>query len=192
VSVAYFITHPEVVVDPEKPVPRWHLSDQGIHQMRSFAANADLGHLSAVWARAETKAIEAAGLLAGHFGLPVNVHHGLHENDRSATGFLPPPEFERMADAFFAKPEESVWGWERAVDAQTRIAAAVDEILRGFSGRTIAFVSHGGVGTLLLCKCLGIPISRSADQLSQGHFWAFEVATRRVFHQWREIAPRGL
>jgi broad specificity phosphatase PhoE len=160
--------------------------------MRSFAAKADLSQLSAVWASTETKAIEAAGILAGCFGRPVNVHHGLHENDRSATGFLPPPEFDRTADAFFARPDESIRGWERAVDAQARVAAAVDEILQGFSGGNIAFVSHGGVGTLLLCKYLGVPISRRADQPFQGHFWTFDVTTRRVLQQWHEIAPRGL
>jgi broad specificity phosphatase PhoE len=190
VTVAYFITHPEVVVDPSTPVPRWHLSDGGIHRMRAFASLYDGGQPSAVWASAETKAIEAAGILAGHFGLPVHVHHGLHENDRSATGFLPPSDFDRMADAFFARPEESVQGWERAVDAQARVAAAVDEILQDFSGESIAVVAHGGVGTLLLCKYLGVPISRIADQPFQGHFWAFDVATRRVIHRWREIAPR--
>ncbi|WP_418294840.1 hypothetical protein [Microvirga ossetica] len=68
--------------------------------MRAFASQADLGNLSAVWASTETKAIEAVGILAGRFGLPVHVHRGLHENDRRATGFLPPPEFDRMADAF--------------------------------------------------------------------------------------------
>jgi broad specificity phosphatase PhoE len=190
VSIAYFVTHPEVVVDASKPVPQWHLSDTGVHRMRAFSSQTDVGKLSAVWASTETKAIEAAGILAGHFGLPVLVHHGLHENDRSATGFLPPSEFDRTADAFFARPEESVRGWERAVDAQARVAAAVDDILQRFSGENIAFVSHGGVGTLLLCKYLGIPISRTADQLFQGHFWGFDVATRRVLHRWREIAPR--
>jgi broad specificity phosphatase PhoE len=160
--------------------------------MRFFASRHDLGKLSAIWASTETKAIEAAGILAGHFGLPVAVHRGLHENDRSATGFLPPPEFDRMADAFFARPEDSVRGWERAVDAQTRVAAAIDGILQRFSGENIAFVSHGGVGTLLLCKYLGIPISRSADQPFQGHFWAFDVATRRVLHRWRDIAPQEM
>jgi broad specificity phosphatase PhoE len=190
VSVAYFITHPEVVVDADTPVPRWHLSDRGIHRMRAFASQADLGKLSAVWASTETKAIEAAGILAGHFGLSVRVHHELHENDRSATGFLPPPEFDRMADAFFARPEESVRGWERAVDAQARVAAAVEDILKDFSGDAIAFVAHGGVGTLLLCKYLAASINRRSDQPFQGHFWAFEVATRRVIHPWRPIAPR--
>jgi broad specificity phosphatase PhoE len=188
VNIAYFITHPEVVVDPNTPVPQWHLSDKGAHRMRAFASLPDLSGLAAVWASTETKAIEAAGILAGRFGLPVAVHAGLHENDRSATGFLPPSEFETMADAFFARPEESVRGWERAVDAQARVAAAVDEILQDFSKQTIAIVAHGGIGTLLLCKYLGIVINRSADQPFQGHFWAFEIATRRVIHSWRPIA----
>jgi broad specificity phosphatase PhoE len=189
VGVALFISHPEVVVDPGVPVSRWHLSDRGIRRMRAFAASPDVQSLTAVWASHETKAIEAAGLLAGRFGLPVGVHEGLHENDRSATGFLPPPEFERMADAFFAHPEESVGGWERAVDAQARVAAAVDELLDRSPEGTVAFVAHGGIGTLLLCRYLGVPISRAADQPSQGHYWAFEQATRRVLHPWRSIAP---
>lgn len=42
--------------------------------------------------------------------------HGVQprENDRSSTGFLPPEEFEVVADAFFAQPGVSVRGWETA------------------------------------------------------------------------------
>ncbi len=188
-SVVHFISHPEVVVDANVPVPRWHLSDKGIHRMRMFAASPEVQDPAAVWASNETKAIEAAGLLAGRFGLPVGVHEGLHENDRSATGFLPPPEFERMADAFFANPEESVRGWERAIDAQARVAAAVDEVLDRSPAGMVAIVAHGGVGTLLLCHYLGQPISRAADQPFQGHHWAFDRPTRRVLHAWSPIAP---
>lgn len=190
-TVALFISHPEVVIDPGLPVPRWHLSDRGNRRMRAFAASAEVQSVTAVWASSETKAVEAAGLLAGHFGLPVGVHEGLGENDRRATGFLPPPEFDRMVDAFFACPDESVSGWERALDAQTRVAAAVNDCLDcSPTEGTVALVGHGGVGTLLLCQYLGMPICRSADQPFQGHYWAFERATRRVIHQWRPIAPQ--
>ena len=54
---------------------------------------------------------------------------GRGENDRSATGFLAPPDFEAAADRFFAEPETSFRGWERAIDAQARIVAAVDRTL---------------------------------------------------------------
>src|SRR5260370_33195372 len=96
-STVFFVTHPEVVVDPTRPVPRWHLSGRGIERIRAFATSAEMQGVRSIWASDETKAIEAAGILAGAHGLSVAVHAGLNENDRSATGFLPPAEFERVA-----------------------------------------------------------------------------------------------
>jgi broad specificity phosphatase PhoE len=188
-STAFFITHPEVSVEPTVPVPAWRLSDRGIARMREFARRPSLRGLKAVWSSPEAKAIEAAGLLAAEFGLPVRVDAGLGENDRSATGFLPPAEFEQVAHAFFAKPQDSIRGWERATDAQERVVQAVDRILETHGEGDIAFVAHGGVGTLLLCRLLDVPISRSLDQPSQGHFFAFEIPTRRVLHGWSAL-PR--
>jgi broad specificity phosphatase PhoE len=188
-SIVLFITHPEVEVDPRVPVPRWRLSQAGIARMRHFVAGCDVD-LVAVFASAETKAIEAAGLLAARYGLPVGVEPGLGENDRSATGFLPPAEFEAMANAFFARPEESVRGWERAIDAQSRIAEAVDRVLARAPPGPVAIVAHGGVGTLLHGRYRRTAIYRAADQPFQGHSWAFDRATRRVLRGWQPIAPK--
>ena len=186
-----FVTHPEVEIEPPVPVPRWRLSERGIRRMRAFANDPILEGLRAIWASTEAKAIEAAGLLAAGFGLPVGVHAGLGENDRSATGYLPPAVFEPVVDLFFAAPDQSVRGWERAVDAQARVVAAVDEIVGRHNAGDLAIVAHGGVGTLLLCRLLGVPISRSRDQPGQGHLFAFDAATRRVLHGWRPIAGTG-
>lgn len=189
-ATAHFITHPEVDVDPAVPVPRWRLSDRGLRRIRLFADDPVLDNVRRVVASTERKAIEAAGFIAARLGLPVETHPGLCENDRSATGFLPPPEFEAMADAFFARPEESVRGWERAVDAQARVVAAVDAILAGPAGGDVAIVAHGAVGTLLKCRLAGDPIGRAGDQPFQGHVFAFDAASRRLLHDWRPIAPR--
>ncbi|WP_152046603.1 histidine phosphatase family protein [Aureimonas psammosilenae] len=185
-----FITHPEVVVDPRQPVPRWHLSEIGIARMRAFAHCDAARGIGRIVASTETKAIEAAGILAGAFGLSVEVDEGLGENDRSATGFLPPPEFEATADAFFAQPERSVRGWERAVDAQARVVAAMKRAIASHTAGDLALVAHGGVGTLLYCHLAGLGISRRHDQSSQGNYFTAEIETRRVIHGWREIAPR--
>lgn len=191
-SSVFIISHPEVIVDPAKPVPRWSLSAKGIARMRHFVASDALSDVSAVWSSTEAKAIEAAGLLCARFGVALGVHEGLGENDRSATGFVPPTEFEQLADQFFAQPEVSTRGWERAVDAQTRICAAVDTILAQHKAGDLAIICHGAVGTLLMCHYLGEPISRIKDQPFQGHFWAFARETREVLHPWQPIAPREL
>jgi len=188
--VALFVTHPDAVVAPDVPVSRWRLSDRGVARMRAFVASSVIEGVGEVWASTETKTIEAAGLLAARFGLAVNVHPDLGENDRTSTGFLSPNEFEAVASAFFARPSESIRGWETAVAAQARISRAVDEILcQRKTTADIAILAHGAVGTLLMCAMLGRPIARDLDQPFQGHFWSFEEDTRQVLHQWKPIAP---
>jgi len=182
-----YISHPEVVIDPAVPVPRWHLSDAGLHRMRAFAGV--LPRPDAVWASTECKAIEAAGVLAGRHGLPVRVHPGLDENDREATGYLPPDRFQAAADAFFAHPAASFQGWERAVYAQARVVAAWAEILEDRGD--IALVGHGGTGTLLMCHLGKSPISRTHDAPGQGCFWVWDRGAGRLLGAWRLMEAFG-
>ena len=191
VSRLIFITHPEVVVDPVVPVTQWRLSEAGIRRMRLFSASELVAGVSAVWASTEVKAIEAAGILAARLGQAVQFAEELGENDRSSTGFLPPAEFEGMADAFFAEPHTRVRGWETAANAQRRIRTTVDRILTTHRSGDLAIVAHGAVGTLLLCSYRGQPISRSADQPFQGHYWTASLHDPIVEHGWRPIAPRA-
>jgi broad specificity phosphatase PhoE len=186
----FFVTHPEVVIDPARPIERWILAPAGIARARAFAESGVLDGVTAVRASREAKAIEAAGVIAGRLGLGVAVDEGLGENGRSSTGFLPPAEFEATADAFFARPEESVRGWERAVDAQARVRAALARAVAAQGPGDLAVVAHGGVGTLLLCALLGEPIGRERDQPFQGHYWRATLPELSVVHGWREIAPR--
>jgi broad specificity phosphatase PhoE len=183
-----FISHPEVVIDPAVPVPRWHLAPEGIARMRRLAADPGIAGLAAVWASDETKAIEAAGILAAAFGLPVQVHPGLAEMDRSSTGYRPREDFERLADAFFARPAESVEGWERALDAQARVVAAAREIMQGHGDGGLALVGHGGTGTLLMCALAGLPIARTHDQTQAGCTWRFTLRPPSVTQTWVPIA----
>lgn len=182
----FFVTHPEVAVDPAVPVPEWGLSDAGRARLTHLVTQPWVPTLTGVVSSAERKAVETAQVLAEAAGLPVGVDEALGENDRSATGFLPPAEFEAVADQFFARPQESVRGWERAADAQRRIVAAVERVVAAATG-DVAVVAHGGVGALLLCHLLGVPIDRRYDQPGQGSWYGFDAATGRVAHGWRRL-----
>jgi broad specificity phosphatase PhoE len=188
----YFISHPNVLIDRDVPVPRWPLSPRGRQRMQAALAQPWVSEVSAVYCSTEQKAIDGAEILAGHLGLPFEAQPELGENDRSATGFLPPEEFERMADAFFAQPTTSVSGWETAAAAQARIVAAVRRIADAErSNGALAIVSHGAVGTLLYCHLAGRAISRRWDQPPNGggNVFAFEWPSRRVLSWWRPIDP---
>jgi broad specificity phosphatase PhoE len=188
-ATVFFITHPDVLIDPTVPVPDWPLSPRGLARMRAMVAQPWIPGIVHVASSADRKARDGAAILAVHLGLLPVARAGLGENDRSATGYLPKPEFEATADAFFAHPEASVRGWERAVDAQARIVAATRAVLATAPPGDVAVVSHGGVGALLLSHLQAVPISRAADQPigSGGHVLAFDRKDWTLRHGWRLV-----
>jgi len=184
------LTHPEVRIDPDIPVPDWPLSPHGAARMRAALQRPWVSGLRHIASSGERKAREAAAILATHLGLPVSVHEGLGENDRSSTGFLPKAKFEATASQFFARPTESVRGWERAVDAQARMVATVERVQAESrpEGDTV-IVAHGAVGALLLCHLAQRPIGRDADQPGEegGNLFAFERTSRRLLTGWQRM-----
>ena len=189
-TLVHFITHPEVVIDPTMPVPDWPLSTVGIRRMRAAVLRSWTATVRSVFCSAERKAMDSAEILAERLWLSPIVLGALGENDRSATGYLPRDEFEVVANEFFARPDDSVRGWERAIDAQRRIVGAVEDVIaRSIAGGDIAIVSHGGVGALLLCHLKGVPISRSEDQTGGGggNFFSFDARSRRMLSGWKRI-----
>ncbi len=186
----YFISHPEVVIDPAIPVPLWRLSEHGIKRMRSFASQPELQSITSIWSSTETKAIEAAEILAGVRGKSLSTDTRFNEIGRSATGFVPAEEHEIITDRFFSASETSICGWERAVDVQQRIVEGFEAVRRPGASGDIAIVGHGGAGTLLLCFLAGLPIGRQHDQPFQGHYWCYSSEDNAVLHHWKPIAPR--
>ncbi|KFC75549.1 Fructose-2,6-bisphosphatase [Bosea sp. LC85] len=187
-GVVRYLSHPQVKIDPAVPVPDWGLSDIGRERALALGVAPGLARTRLIVSSAERKAIETAECVAKQLGLSVEIREAMHENDRSATGFLPPPEFEKVADEFFANPELSVRGWERAVDAQSRIIRETEAVLSAAGDGDILLVGHGGVGTLLLCAVSGAPITRLRDQpAGGGNLFAFDVTTRIVQHGWQSI-----
>jgi broad specificity phosphatase PhoE len=187
-SLARYLTHPQVRIDPSTPVPKWGLSDVGGARTHAICQARWLRSTTSIVSSGERKAIETAEILAKACNVTIEVRHAMHENDRTATGFLNPPEFEATADQFFAKPLESVRGWERAIDAQQRIVREIDAVLALWTSGGILFVGHGAVGTLLYCHYAGVPIDRRHDQpAGGGNVFTFEIATRTITHGWRPM-----
>lgn len=184
-----YLTHPQVRIDPGVPVPDWGLSETGLARAQLAAAAPVFANLVKVFSSGERKAVETARIIADARGLPVTILPATHENDRSATGFLPPDEFEAVADAFFARPEESIRGWERASDAQHRIVSEATPLLEtAMREGDILMVGHGAVGTLLYCQLSGKLISRDHDQpAGGGHLFAYDPASRRTLCAWTPI-----
>jgi len=189
-KLVYFITHPDVQIDPERPVPKWSLSERGLSRMRAALSLSWIRDLTAVYASEERKAIQGAEVLAHALQLRVQTRAALGEVDRSSTGYLPHAEHELTADELFARPGVSARGWETANAAQARIVSAVTALVAadGSSG-ALAIVSHGAVGAFLLCHLAALAIDRTHDQPGSGG-GSFFVFTRgmKLVQGWQRLS----
>ena len=183
--IAFYLTHPQVAIDPSVPVPGWSLSEKGRERVLSARGKPWLKNIRRIVSSEERKAMETAGLIGEAIGVGAETRPGMGENDRSATGFITPDRFEAAADAFFAAPDRSWSGWETARDAQARIVRAVTAALAE-PGGPVLFVGHGAVGTLLKCHVAGRPIARSEDQGAGGggNLYAFDLEAGRLLCDW--------
>ncbi len=162
-----FVTHADVVIDPDVPVTDWPLSETG--RMRHQLHASQLGDVGTIISSCERKALDAAAIYGAVLGVVPGEEPTLGEIDRSSTGYMPKAAFEAQADAFFARPDVQVSGWEAATQAQTRIVFAVQSVVRAAPAEgDILIVSHGAVGALLRAWLLSKPIDRSHDQTGDG------------------------
>jgi hypothetical protein len=127
--------------------------------------------------------------LPRRFGLTVRTDANLGENDRSATGFIPEPEFSHVASQFFASPDTSIRGWERARDAQARIVAAVDRVIAETPGHGRDRHRHpwGRGDAPASCARLGHPIDESRGPGIAGGGGICALRGDAVLREWRAI-----
>lgn len=186
-----YLSHPQVRIDPDTPVPQWGLSEIGAMRVEALTRQDWLASTVHIISSAETKAMETAQPLADVLNITLEIREKMHENDRSATGFLPPDKFEKIADAFFAEPTKSILGWERAIDAQQRIVDQTQDVLDNITAEKSAgdllFVGHGAVGTLLYCHYAGVKIDRKYDQSGGGNYFTIDSITGKALHGWRPM-----
>src|ERR1700733_6088643 len=138
-SKLFYISHPEVVIDPAVPVPKWALTEVGRARAALLCHRKWMREVEAIYSSSERKARDLAEIISATLSIAPRYLDGLCEIDRTSTGFLEAKDHEGTANAFFAHPQVSISGWERATDAQARIAAAIgsvmDETRRGAGGR---------------------------------------------------------
>ncbi|WDR01817.1 histidine phosphatase family protein [Devosia algicola] len=185
---ALYLTHPQVEIDPAIEVPQWKLSGVGRERAHDLSKRLRLPPKTRLIASTERKAMDLAQILSEDHGLDITSAVVFNENDRSATGFLPGDAFEIAANCFFGEPEKSHAGWERAIDAQCRIVAAVEGAIAATS-RPLIFCGHGAVGTLLKCHIVGTAITREQDQghggdPGGGNGLVFDWAAQRLVCDW--------
>jgi probable phosphoglycerate mutase len=122
---------------------------------------------SAVYSSSLSRAVKTAGVIAGHFDLPVRVHPGLADIDYGQWEGLTPDEvrerWPQMIHAWYITPDSThIPGGETLADVRTRAMEAVKELVDCHEGQTVVAVSHTVINRIILLGVVG---------LSNDRFW---------------------
>ena len=117
-------------IEPDRPASTCRLGEIGRQRSELLASSLSSFNPEAVWSSTEPKAIETAEIVAGAFGVPVQIADGLEEHHRDGTPFYPRrDDFEAAVERFFCKPDQLVLGTETAGQARDRMTGAIDDII---------------------------------------------------------------
>jgi broad specificity phosphatase PhoE len=144
-SDLYLVRHGRTQPDPATAAALWPLSATGRAETARLAAHPRWAEVAGFYASPEEKAIETARLLSEPHGQSLTILTDLREVERGSA-FL--ADYDAAVREFFARPDESVHGWERAVDAGRRVAGCLEQISARAGDRPVAVVSHGLALTL--------------------------------------------
>jgi broad specificity phosphatase PhoE len=150
------IRHSQSQPEPERPASQWPLTKEGRRRCRTLAERLAANAPDVIVASRERKASATGALVAARLGRPFVVADGLYEHQREHVGWLPNQEFEQAVGAFFARPNDLVFGEETAGQAGARFDAAVRDVLAARPGQIVAIVSHGTVMTLFVAQHAGV------------------------------------
>jgi broad specificity phosphatase PhoE len=119
------IKHSLPEVRSEHPPSRWRLSPEGSRLALELAEELRPLGLTHLHASREPKASQTAALIAERLGIPWEARDGLEEHHRDHEPFLAEADFRAKVAAFFARPNERVFGEETATEALTRFEDAI-------------------------------------------------------------------
>jgi probable phosphoglycerate mutase len=143
------------------------LSEHGAAEARASAAALATVEFDAVFTSPLARARFTADMLAERGRVAAIAHAGLRELDRGDWAGKSFAELERESPGALAT-------WNRApdrvrpprgeslVDLQSRVLAALRELIGAAPVRTVAVAAHGWVARVLVCDALGLPLAAAA------------------------------
>ena len=148
---------PVRIVDADGPADP-PLAERGLKQAEALATYLGDEAIGAVWSSPMVRARQTAAPLATALGVEVVVDSELAEFDREATSYIPIEELKAAKDERWLAMVEGTFD-DNGVDPaafKAGVVKAVDHIISGNPGGSVAVVCHGGVINAYLAHILGI------------------------------------
>jgi probable phosphoglycerate mutase len=148
---------PIKIVDADGPADP-PLGERGIRQAERLAEYLGEEAIGAVWSSPMQRARETAAPLGKQLGIDIVIDSELAEFDKEATSYIPVEELKATKDERWLAMVEGNFDADGVdpVEFQRGVVRAIEHIITGNPGGSVAVVCHGGVINAFLAHILGI------------------------------------
>ncbi len=142
------------------------LTETGLLQMQQIAERLRWVDLKAIYASDLNRSVTGARLIACYHDVPLNILPELRESHFGAWEGLTLAEIRKRYPEELSKRQADVvhyqapGGGESLADFSRRVTSCFERILTEQTSNNIAIVAHGGVNRVILCRALGLDLSR--------------------------------
>lgn len=143
------IRHSKTLVEPQKPIVRWRLSDVGVEKAKAFGEKEIIKDIDVLYSSLQNKAVETAVYLANPNGIRLATDNDFTEITSFTNKFTTPEEgyHELVHDFYHGKIDRIAHG-ETVEEALQRFNAALERAIAEESKNgvnTLGIVSHGNI-----------------------------------------------
>lgn len=189
-SMLVLIRHSVTKIDRNTPSRDWPLTPAGLDLCVPLAEKLSDYGIDTLITSTETKAIETGKVVSAVLNVPVQSAAGLHEHERSGTGFIEKAEdFDSLVARFFTEASELVWGNETADEAYARFSQSVESIVSSHSGANVGIVSHGTVMSLFVSHVCGLDPFAFWNRLQLPSFIVLSYPKYSILEDITGVAP---
>jgi broad specificity phosphatase PhoE len=144
-----FIRHSKTLIEPEKPVVLWGLSDEGIVKVKLLSEEKIIKDVEILYASLQTKAIETAIYLAKPNSIPIRTNSDFTEITSFTNKFISKEEgYQQSLDEFYHDAVDRIADGETHQEALKRYMNAIETVVSDETNngvKTIGIVSHGHI-----------------------------------------------
>src|SRR5258708_15956469 len=170
------IRHSKTKRDPNVPITRWGLAEEGIEAAKKLSSNRNIQQLDLLYASLQTKALETAVILAKPNALPIKTNDGLTEITSYTNKFIPDITiYEQTLKDYYAGKTQRINGGETLQEALDRFNSAIESIVKeNKDKKRIGIVSHGHILTLFSSQFKELDLYSTHLQIKQPDIALFD------------------
>lgn len=184
-----FIRHSRTKIDPQVPIARWGLSDEGIRLAQELSTHSVIKRTEVLYTSLQTKALETAIFLAKPNGIPIKANDNLTEVT-SLTGLFEADfeKYEQNVKDYYLGILDRINGGETQQEAVARFTQAMELIVDAERDKdNIGIVSHGNILTLYSSQFRDIDCYATHTKIKRPDIAIFDWEKKEFIHFFGEI-----